>query len=79
MTFVNPEVDFDEPDPDYRTNVDHLPVPNSFGDQAIGTYTYSAVSARTLAHETLHMAGLDDRYTDFYRVKGRDYQLPETA
>ena len=79
VTFVNPEVDFDEPDPDYRTNVDHLPVPNSFGDQAIGTYTYSAVSARTLAHETLHMAGLDDRYTDFYRVKGRDYPLPETG
>ena len=76
VLLVNPAVDLDEPDPEFRAEVGKLPVPNKFGEQTTGTFTFPDVNAKTLAHETLHLVGLDDRYADFYRVRGRDYLLP---
>jgi len=76
VLLLNPAVDLDEPDPLFRAGVDHLSVPNKFGEQINGQYEFLDVNAKTLAHETLHMVGLDDRYNDYYRVRGRDYPLP---
>jgi hypothetical protein len=33
----------------------------------------------TMAHEMLHLMGVDDHYIDVYRYKGKDYPLPETG
>jgi hypothetical protein len=32
-----------------------------------------------MAHEMLHLAGIDDHYVDVYSYKGRDYPLPATG
>lgn len=70
---INPAVDGDEPDPNRRPTVDHLATPNKFGEQSGGTFTTGTyLTPKILAHEMLHLAGLDDRYADFYRVNGKD-------
>jgi hypothetical protein len=80
VNVINPSVDGPEPDPNRRPSVDHLATPNKFGQQSGGTFTTGKyLTARILAHEMLHLAGLDDRYADFYRVNGKDYPLPEAG
>jgi hypothetical protein len=77
VTVINPAVDGPEPDPNRRPSVDHLATPNKFGEQSGGTFTTGKyLTTKVLAHEMLHLAGLDDRYADFYRVNGKDYPLP---
>jgi hypothetical protein len=77
VNIINPAVDGPEPDPNRRPSVDHLAVPNKFGEQSGGTFTTGKyLTAKVLSHEMLHLAGLDDRYADFYRVNGKDYPLP---
>lgn len=73
---INPNLDLAEPDPQFRSNVDHLGVPNRFGEQSGGTFNSGGLEPKVLAHEMLHLAGLDDMYTDFYRAGGKDYPLP---
>ena len=73
---INPTVDLDEPNPNYRSNVTHLGTPNKFGEQSGGTFAATGLNPTVLSHELLHLAGLGDRYADFYRVRGKDYPLP---
>ncbi len=73
---INPTVDLDEPNPNYRSNVTHLGTPNKFGQQSGGTFAATGLNPTVLSHELLHLAGLGDRYADFYRVRGKDYPLP---
>lgn len=77
VLLVNPEVDLDEPQKDYRSRLEHRPIPNRFGESSTGTFSALSFNPTTLAHEMLHLAGLDDRYADFYRVGGKDYPLPD--
>jgi hypothetical protein len=79
VLIVNPTLDLDEPNPNYRSTVDHLGTPNKFGEQSGGTFNAANLNGPVLAHELLHLAGLDDRYTDFYRVGGKDYPLPSAG
>lgn len=75
---LDPYLDLDQPDPDYRPSVDDLGIPNKDGASIDGTFsTLSLANPGTLAHELLHLSGVDDRYHDVYRVKGKDYTLPE--
>jgi hypothetical protein len=65
-------------DPDFRSEVDVTGVPNS-PTPTSGNWTYSGMVPTTMAHETLHLIGLGDRYTDVYRYNGVDYPLPATG
>ena len=76
---INPTVDLDEPNPNYRSNVTHRGSPNKFGEQSGGTFGAAGLNPTVLAHEMLHLAGLGDRYADFYRVGGKDYPLPSAG
>jgi hypothetical protein len=79
VEIINPTLDLDEPDPNFRSYVKHLATPNKFGEQSGGTFSAVQLNPKVLAHEMLHLAGLDDRYSDFYRVNGKDYPLPGTG
>jgi hypothetical protein len=76
VLILNPNIDLDEPDPNYRSRVNARGVPNKFGSSANGRFSVLSFDGPTMAHETLHFAGLDDRYSDYYRVGGKDYPLP---
>ncbi len=77
ILIVNPELDLDEPDPNYRSSVDGLGIPNKDGASQTGTFSsVSFGNPGVLAHELLHLAGLPDRYHDVYRANGKDYPLP---
>ena len=74
---VNPRLDLPEPDPDYRSGIDGLGIPNELGDARNGTFnSLDLAHPDVLAHETLHLVGLDDRYGDFYRVGSTKYPFP---
>ena len=78
ILIVDPLVDLDAPDPDFRDSVADLGTPNKDGAAQEGTFSSLSLSQPgILSHELLHLAGLDDRYHDVYRVKGKDYPLPE--
>jgi hypothetical protein len=67
-----------KPDPEYRSSVNETGVPNSPHPVA-GTFGTNDLNPVVMAHETLHMVGLDDRYTDAYRANGHEYPLPEAG
>lgn len=73
---VDPKVDLPEADPNFRSEVDELGVPNKADASKAGTFSTNDLVPRSLGHELLHLAGLDDRYTDVYAVGGKDYPLP---
>ncbi len=75
VKLVNPKIAFPK-DPDFRSEVDGLVPPNT-PTPTSGTWTYGDLTANVMAHETLHLIGLDDRYTDVYRYKGQEIPLPE--
>ena len=80
VRLVNPTRDLAEPDPDYRSNVEGLGKPNVSEEALDATFTFGDLaSPSSLAHESLHLIGLDDRYSDFYRAGGQDYPLPRTG
>ena len=80
VRLVNPTRDLAEPDPDYRSNVEGLGKPNVSEEAFDATFTFGDLaSPSSLAHESLHLIGLDDRYSDFYRAGGQDYPLPRTG
>jgi hypothetical protein len=80
VRLVNPTRDLPEPDADYRSNVEGLGKPNASEEALDATFTFGILASPTsLAHETLHLVGLDDRYSDFYRAGGQDYPLPRTG
>lgn len=76
VLIVDPLRDLPEPEPDYRSGVDELVKPNST-QTSTGTFGTNNLEPVVLAHESLHLAGLDDRYADFYRVGGKDYPMPD--
>jgi hypothetical protein len=80
VLIVNPTIDLDEPDPSYRSRVFGLGTPNRYGEARDATFSsLSFGEPSVLAHEFLHLAGLDDQYVDVYHVNGRDYPLPSAA
>ena len=52
-------------------------VPNDVEVVKDAAFAINLLDPAVIAHEYLHLAGLDDRYQDVYRVRGRDYPLPE--
>jgi hypothetical protein len=80
ILLINPDLDLDEPDPNYRANIDGVAKPNELGSVQHGTFgSLSFANPQVLAHETLHLAGLGDRYGDYYSVGGRKYPYPGHA
>ena len=73
---INPRRDLPEPEPDFRSEVPELGVPNRIGAGKTGTFPFGDLEPKALGHELLHLAGLDDRYIDAYRIGGREYPLP---
>lgn len=74
---VNPLKDLPEPDKGFRSETRGLGVPNTEGNEVEAVFNVNDLNAATMTHETLHLAGLDDRYTDVYRYQGHDYSLPQ--
>ncbi len=63
-------------DPNFRSGLNSAGTPNSV-DGVTGEWsTDDLFSARTFAHEALHIAGLPDRYDTFYKANGREYRAP---
>ena len=55
-------------------------MPNRSGSISSGEFEGDTfIKSNVLAHEMLHLVGLDDRYWDYYRVRGKDYPLPDRA
>ena len=80
VLIVNPYQDLDEPNPKFRSHLTSLPVPNQSGSISDGEFrTETFFQSNVMAHEMLHLVGLDDRYWDYYRVRGKDYPLPSRA
>jgi len=80
VLLVNPLKDLDEPNPKFRAHLSSLPVPNRSGSISSGEFDGDTfIKSNVLAHEMLHLVGLDDRYWDYYRVRGKDYPLPDRA
>ena len=80
VLIVNPYQDLDEPQPHFRSHLTSLPVPNQSGSFSSGEFrTETFFHSNVMAHEMLHLVGLDDRYWDYYRVRGKDYPLPSRA
>lgn|GEM_PF-3075521 len=78
VTVVDPLKDLPEPDKDFRSSTAGLGVPNAEGNEVEATFTAATLGKpNIMGHEMLHLAGLDDRYTDVYRYKGASYPLPE--
>ena len=77
VKMIDPNLDLIKPHPNYRSRVHGRGVPNS----SVATTATFSTSAEipVLAHETMHLAGLDDRYTDFYEVGGKKYPLPKAG
>jgi hypothetical protein len=80
VTIVNPLKDLPEPDKEFRSETEGLGTPNVGGNEISAKFTTSDMGTPgTMAHEMLHLMGLDDHYIDIYRYKGTDYPLPETG
>lgn len=80
VTIVNPLKDLPEPDKDFRSETEGLGVPNVFGNEIEAKFTATGMGTpSTMAHEMLHLAGIDDHYVDVYRYKGVNYPLPATG
>jgi hypothetical protein len=75
IQMINPLVDTPD-DPNARSGVADLVPPNGSASTT-GTWVYDQMDPEIMAHETLHLVGLDDRYTDVYVYKGKQYPLPE--
>ena len=76
VTVINPKKDLPEPDPNFRSYANGLGEPN--GPATVGgVFGTNSLQPSVLAHESLHLIGLDDRYTDIYVYKGREIPLPE--
>ena len=62
--------------PNFRSYANGLGEPN--GPATVGSiFGTNSLQPSVLAHESLHLIGLDDRYTDIYVYKGREIPLPE--
>lgn len=79
VAIINPLKDLAEPTKDFRSGTEDTGVPNKEGAGVAGTFGTNDLKPNILAHELLHFAGLDDRYTDTYEYKGRKYPLPENG
>ena len=80
VTIVNPLKDLPEPDKDFRSETEGLGVPNVSGDEIGAKFTATGMGMpQAMAHEMLHLAGIDDHYVDVYTYKGVDYPLPATG
>jgi len=75
ITIVN---SITKPNHEYRSSTDELGVPNS-PHSVSGNFGTNDLNPVVLSHETLHLVGLDDRYVDSYRYKGREITLPESG
>lgn len=75
---INPLKDLKEPNPEYRSGTDETGIPNN-PHVVTATFGTNDLNPVVLAHETLHLVGLDDRYADVYRYKGREIPLPESG
>jgi hypothetical protein len=76
IKIINPNVDLEEPDPRYRNAVNRGAVPN--GETPVdATFSSYQLQPSVMAHEAMHLAGIGDRYGDFYVVGGREYPLPK--
>ena len=75
VKLINPRIDKPD-DPDFRSEVDGLVPPNGPAATS-GTWAFTDLVPNVMAHETLHLIGLDDRYSDVYRYKGQEIPLPE--
>ena len=75
VKLINPLIDRPD-DPDYRSGVGDLVPPNG-PEPTSGTWAFGQLDPNIMAHETLHLVGLDDRYIDVYSYKGKQYPLPE--
>lgn len=61
---------------DYVDGLDGLTNPQPQG----GQWNYGdANDAVTWAHETMHLAGLNDQYKDYFQVGGKEYPVPSTV
>jgi hypothetical protein len=61
---------------DYVDGLDGLTNPQPQG----GQWNYGGANdATTWAHETMHLAGLDDQYKDYFQVGGKEYPVPSTV
>jgi hypothetical protein len=63
-------------DANYRSHLDDAGTPNTVDGIAGEWSTSDLFSARTFAHEALHIAGLPDRYDTFYKTGGKEYPAP---
>lgn len=71
---------FDHPDdPEFRSGLDAVAVPNS-SEPRTGEWEVGDMKpAGAVAHETLHLIGLADRYADVYVYRGQRYPLPRSG
>ncbi len=61
---------------DYVDGLDGLTNPQPQG----GQWNYGGANdAVSWAHETMHLAGLDDQYRDFFQVGGKEYPVPSSV
>lgn len=61
---------------DYVDGLDGLTNPQPQG----GQWNYGGANdAVTWAHETMHLAGLNDQYRDFFQVGGKEYPVPSSV
>ncbi len=76
ILLINPNLDLNEPNPTYRSRISGPGVPNERGTAQNAIFNSSTFNTKVLSHEFLHLAGLQDHYTDYYHVGGKDYPLP---
>lgn len=67
------------PDNGVRDSVDGLDGLTNPQPQG-GQWNYGGANdATTWAHETMHLAGLNDQYRDYFQVGGKEYPVPATV
>lgn len=77
VTLIDPAMDSPNGDPTYRSRVFGRGIPNAVDETRMGFWSTTDPSAKTLAHESMHLMGLPDHYGDVYRIGNRDYPLPK--
>jgi hypothetical protein len=79
VKIVDPAKDLGMSNPnEYRSGTEGLGVPNA--PSTVGaTFGTNDLNPVVLAHESLHLIGLDDRYTDVYQYNGHQIPLPESG
>jgi hypothetical protein len=76
IKIIDPLKDLPKPNPNFRSKTQGLGLPN--GEKVVsGTFSTKDLSPSVLAHESLHLMGLPDRYTDVYEIGNRQIPLPK--